>query len=82
MEEKNLLSLMQDILQTGTLPSTICLQTLVMIPKEKQGDFRGIGLIESVWKLSVASSTPGYNNGYITRNLYMYSGQGEGLVRR
>ena len=43
---ESLETLIKDIFETGQLPSSMCYQTLVMILKEDQGQYRGIGLIE------------------------------------
>ena len=48
---KRLVINIQDIFKSKKLPESVCNQTLVMIPKEDQGEFRGIGLIETMWKI-------------------------------
>jgi oligosaccharide repeat unit polymerase len=55
----SLINIIQEIFQAGTLPTSICFQTLVMLPNEEKGDFRVIRLIESVWKIisSIINST-------------------------
>jgi len=46
-----LTDIIQDAFQTGTLPTLLHCNILVFIPKTKLGKVRGIGLLESLWKL-------------------------------
>ena len=41
---------MQEVLWDGILAKESIWQTVVLIPKGKSGDFRGIGLVEVLWK--------------------------------
>ena len=43
--------LIQHIWDTGEIPSQMLLTVVVLIPKEKSGDFYEIGLLEVVWKV-------------------------------
>ena len=45
-----LVALVQHCFTTGQLPKKLCFSTLVLIPKS-DGGVRGIGLLESVWKI-------------------------------
>ena len=45
-----LVQLVQHCWSTGALPLALCWSTLVALPKGN-GEFRGIGLLEIVWKL-------------------------------
>ena len=46
-----LVRLIQHIWDTGEIPSRMLLTIIVLIPKGNSGDFRGIGLLEVVWKV-------------------------------
>ena len=39
------------IWETGTIPQEMAWGTLILLPKALEGQFRGIGLLEIVWKL-------------------------------
>jgi hypothetical protein len=43
--------LVQHIWDTGEIPQKMLLTIIVLIPKGNSGDFRGIGLLEVVWKV-------------------------------
>ena len=43
--------LCQHICRMGEIPQRMLLAIVVLIPKGSSGDFRGIGLLEVVWKL-------------------------------
>ena len=42
---------MQHIWDTGEIPAQMLLTIIVLIPKGNSGDFRGIGLLEVIWKV-------------------------------
>ena len=46
-----LVRLVKHIWDTGEIPSQMLLTIIVLIPKGNSGDFRGIGLLEVVWKV-------------------------------
>ena len=46
-----LVRLCQHIWRTGEIPQRMLLAIVVLIPKGSSGDFKGIGLLEVVWKL-------------------------------
>ena len=45
-----LVELVQHVWQTGEMPTCLTWSTVVMLPKAS-GGFRGIGLLEVIWKL-------------------------------
>ena len=46
-----LVKLVQHIWNTGEIPRQMLRTIIVLIPKGASGDFRGIGLLEAIWKL-------------------------------
>ena len=46
-----LVKLIQHIWNTGEIPRQMLRTVIVLIPKGTSGDFRGIGLLEVIWKL-------------------------------
>ena len=46
-----LVRLIQHIWNTGEIPQRMLLTIVVLIPKGNSGDFRGIGLLEVIWKV-------------------------------
>ena len=46
-----LVRLIRHIWNTGEIPQRMLLTIVVLIPKGNSGDFRGIGLLEVVWKV-------------------------------
>ena len=44
--------LIEHIWDTGEIPPQMLLTIIVLIPKGNYGDFRGIGLLEVVWKVT------------------------------
>ena len=46
-----LVKLCQHVWRTGEIPQRMLLAIVVLIPKGSSGDYRGIGLLEVVWKL-------------------------------
>ena len=46
-----LLKLICHIWDTGEIPCQMLLTIVVLIPKGNSGDYRGIGLLEVIWKL-------------------------------
>ena len=46
-----LVKLCEHIWRTGEIPQRMLLAIVVLIPKGSSGDFRGIGLLEVIWKL-------------------------------
>ena len=49
-----LIKIIQTCFATGTLPKALHISTLVLIPKPNSRDYRGIGLLEILWKLMTA----------------------------
>ena len=45
------MEVVQGAFETGTLPVRLTQAICVLIPKNEKGDFRGIGLLETMWKL-------------------------------
>ena len=46
-----LVQLCEHIWRTGEIPQRMLLAIVVLIPKGTSGDYRGIGLLEVIWKL-------------------------------
>ena len=46
-----LVKLCEHIWSTGEIPQRMLLAIVVLIPKGTSGDYRGIGLLEVIWKL-------------------------------
>ena len=46
-----LVQLVQNIWETGEIPRQMLWTIMVLIPKGNSGDFRGIGLLEVIWKV-------------------------------
>ena len=46
-----LVRLVQHVWETGEIPQQMLWTTIVLIPKGNSGDFRGIGLLDSIWKV-------------------------------
>jgi Reverse transcriptase (RNA-dependent DNA polymerase) len=46
-----LVKLVQTVFRTGVLPEAMCVSVLVLIPKANTKEYRGIGLLETIWKL-------------------------------
>ena len=49
-----LVNIIQTCFATGTIPKALHISTLVLIPKPNSRDYRGIGLLEILWKLMTA----------------------------
>ena len=46
-----LVRLIQKVWDTGEIPEQMLITIVVLIPKGNSGDFRGIGLLEVIWKV-------------------------------
>ena len=46
-----LVKLCEQVWETGSIPRQMLLTIVVLIPKGNSGEFRGIGLLEVIWKL-------------------------------
>ena len=46
-----LVALVQNIWETGEIPRQMLWTIMVLIPKGNSGDFRGIALLEVIWKV-------------------------------
>jgi hypothetical protein len=43
--------LVEEAFRMGRIPKRLSQSICVLIPKNKKGDYRGIGLLETIWKL-------------------------------
>ena len=65
----NLVEIVQEAFRTGKIPEALTNAVLVLIPKNEVNQFRGIGLLEVVWKL-IASII----NKRLMRNIEFHDG--------